>query len=126
MSPQLRFPRLLALLTVLVAFAAPSLSTAEEKRPASGGRMATALQPFVDSHTLAGAVVLVATKDKVLDVEAVGYADIAAQKPMRTDSVFWIASQSKPVTATAVIWKCQSELPRLALPVSTTRANLVD
>ena len=47
--------------------------------------MAAVLQPFVDSHTLAGAVVLVANKDKVLDVEAVGYADIAAQKPMQTD-----------------------------------------
>jgi CubicO group peptidase (beta-lactamase class C family) len=117
MSPQLRFPRLLALLTVLVAFAAPSLSTAEEKRPASGGRMATALQPFVDSHTLAGAVVLVATKDKVLDVEAVGYADIAAQKPMRTDSVFWIASQSKPITATAVMMLVDEGKVKLDDPV---------
>jgi CubicO group peptidase (beta-lactamase class C family) len=65
--------------------------------------VAAALQPFVDSHTLAGAVTLVANKDKVLSLEAVGYADIAAQKPMRTDCIFWIASQSKPITAAALM-----------------------
>ena len=52
-------------------------------RAAAG--IASVLQPFVDNHTLAGAVTLVASKDKVLDLEAVGYADIAAKKPMRTD-----------------------------------------
>ncbi len=46
---------------------------------------------------------LVADKDKVLSAEAVGWADIAAAKPMRTDSMFWIASQSKPITATALM-----------------------
>jgi CubicO group peptidase (beta-lactamase class C family) len=98
----LRSVRLLALLTALTSLAVPCLSFADEKAPPSGGRMAAALQPFVDSHTLAGAVVLAANKDKVL-VEAVGYGDIAAGKPMRTDSVFWIASQSKPITAAAVM-----------------------
>lgn len=62
-----------------------------------------ALQPFVDRHELAGAVTLVATADKVLDLEAVGWADIATKRPMRTDCLFWIASQSKPITATALM-----------------------
>jgi|GEM_PF-49998 len=68
-----------------------------------GKKLAPLLQPFVENHILAGSVVLVADKDKVLDVEAVGWADIAAKKPMRTDSVFWIASQSKPISATALM-----------------------
>ena len=34
--------------------------------PGAGKSMAAVLQPFVDSHTLAGAVTLVATADKVL------------------------------------------------------------
>jgi CubicO group peptidase (beta-lactamase class C family) len=62
-----------------------------------------ALQPFVDNHTLAGAVTLVATADRVLSLESVGYMDVAAKKPMRTDAIFWIASQSKPMTATALM-----------------------
>ncbi|HEV3027613.1 MAG TPA: serine hydrolase domain-containing protein, partial [Planctomycetota bacterium] len=46
---------------------------------------------------------LVATKDKVLSHEAVGFMDVKAQTPMRPDALFWIASQSKPITATAVL-----------------------
>jgi CubicO group peptidase (beta-lactamase class C family) len=69
--------------------------------PAPEKGVADALQPFVDRHTLAGAVVLVADREKVLTLDAVGYADVAARKPLRTDALFWIASQSKPITATA-------------------------
>lgn len=66
-------------------------------------RIAPLLQPFVDEHVLAGAVTLVANKDTILSLEAVGYADVAAKKPMRTDDLFWIASMSKPIAATAVM-----------------------
>jgi CubicO group peptidase (beta-lactamase class C family) len=79
--------------------------------------MAAVLQPFVNSRTLAGAVVLVADKNHVLDVEAVGYADVAAKKPMRTDCVFWIASQSKPITATALMMLVDEGKVKLDDPV---------
>jgi CubicO group peptidase (beta-lactamase class C family) len=65
------------------------------------GRLAEALQLFVDKRWIAGAVMLVADKDKVLSLETVGYADLAAGKPMRPDTLFWVASQSKPITAVA-------------------------
>ena len=71
--------------------AAPARHSAAE----SPKTIAAALQPFVDNHTLAGAVTLVASPDQVLSLEAVGYMDIAAKRPMRTDALFWIASQSK-------------------------------
>ena len=61
------------------------------------------LAPFVQREELAGAVALVTSKDKVLNVTTVGFADIEAKKPMQADSVFWIASQSKGITATAVM-----------------------
>src|SRR6185295_6225753 len=64
---------------------------------------AAALQPFIHRHVLAGAVTLVANKDKILSHEAVGFMDVKAQTAMRPDAVFWIASQSKPITATAVM-----------------------
>ncbi len=88
-------------LTILLSLFAglwPHRATAQ---PA--GTIAATLQPFVDSRTLAGAVTLVASKDKVLSLEAVGHADVAAKKPMRTDALFWIASMSKPMTATALM-----------------------
>jgi CubicO group peptidase (beta-lactamase class C family) len=65
--------------------------------------VAEALKPFIDRHVLAGAVTLVANKDKILDLETAGFADIAAGKPMETNTLFWIASQSKPMTSTALM-----------------------
>lgn len=50
-----------------------------------------------------GAVVLIANKDKILDLEAVGYADVAAKTPMRTDSLFWLASMTKSFTTTCLM-----------------------
>jgi len=65
--------------------------------------IAAAVQQFVDNHTLAGAVMLVASPNRVLSLQAVGYMDIARRQPMRTDALFWIASQSKPMNATALM-----------------------
>ncbi len=91
---RLAWPALLALL------ASPA-AAGEPQDPAGG--IAAVLQPFVDRHAIAGAVTLVASRDKVLDLTAVGFADVAAKTPMRADTLFWIASQSKPVTAAALM-----------------------
>ncbi|HTD86060.1 MAG TPA: serine hydrolase domain-containing protein [Candidatus Binatia bacterium] len=61
------------------------------------------MQKFVDDGTVSGAVTLVAHKGEIVSVEAVGLADIANKKPMRPDSLFWIASMTKPITATAIM-----------------------
>lgn len=66
-------------------------------------KVSQAILPFVEKNELAGAVMLVATKDQVLTAEAVGWADIDGKKPMATDSLFWIASQSKPITGAALM-----------------------
>ncbi len=84
-------------LLVVAAFALPSLFA---EQPTT---IAPLLQPFVDKHELAGAVALVADKDKVLAVEVVGFSDIGKGKKLAEDSIFWIASQSKPMTAVAVM-----------------------
>ena len=81
------------------------------------GQLAAALQPFVDKRWVAGAVMLLADKDKVLRLETAGFADIAAGKPMRPDALFWIASQSKPITATAFMMLVDEGKVRLDDPV---------
>lgn len=101
MNTNLRRLRLLILL-LLVSRIAP-LAAADNTPAPAPATITAALQPYVDSHALAGAVTLVADKDRILSLEAVGYADVAAKKPMTTDCVFWIASQSKPITATALM-----------------------
>jgi CubicO group peptidase (beta-lactamase class C family) len=92
----------LALLLTALAGLAP-LARADDATPPSSKSIVAALQPFVDNHTLAGAVTLVANKDKILSLDTVGFADIAAKKPMRPDALFWIASQSKPITGAALM-----------------------
>jgi CubicO group peptidase (beta-lactamase class C family) len=61
------------------------------------------LQPYVDRGILPGAVTLVANREKILSLEAVGWADIATRKPMAPDTVVWIASMTKPITAAALM-----------------------
>ena len=69
----------------------------------SSSKIVSALQPFVDRGVLAGAVALVASSTQVLSLNAVGSADIAAGQAMRADSLFWIASTSKPMCTTALM-----------------------
>jgi CubicO group peptidase (beta-lactamase class C family) len=94
----MKTPRISLLSLVLFAQIPSELSAAEPAKD-----LASVVQPFVDRHELAGAVLLVASKDKVLDLETVGFADVKAHKAMRPDDLFWIASQSKPMTATALM-----------------------
>ncbi|HSI12025.1 MAG TPA: serine hydrolase domain-containing protein [Chthoniobacter sp.] len=86
------------LLTCALVAVLPLSLFAQEAAPKP---IVSSLQPFVDSRVLAGAVTLVASRDKVLDLETVGYADVATKKPMAADSLFWIASMSKPITTAA-------------------------
>jgi CubicO group peptidase (beta-lactamase class C family) len=59
-------------------------------------------QGYVDRHEAAGTVTLVARKGKVLSLEAVGWQDIEVQMPMKADTIFQIASMTKPVTAMGI------------------------
>jgi CubicO group peptidase (beta-lactamase class C family) len=72
-------------------------------QPASPQSPAAALKPFVDKQALAGAVTLVGTGDRLFSLDAVGFADVAESKPMAVDALFWIASQTKPMTTAALM-----------------------
>jgi CubicO group peptidase (beta-lactamase class C family) len=62
-----------------------------------------AMQELISKNEIAGAVTVVVTKDKILHLETTGFADVAAKKPMTPDSLFWIASMTKPITGTAIL-----------------------
>lgn len=68
---------------------------------AEDGPVKKALQPLVDADALPGAVTVVATKDGIVDFQAVGYSNVESKTPMRMDSMFWVASMTKPITAAA-------------------------
>ena len=80
-------------------------------------RVGTVLQTYVDRHMLAGAVTVVATRDRVIDVCSVGYADVQNGSLMKPDALFWIASMSKPMTATALMMLVDDGKVHLSDPV---------
>jgi CubicO group peptidase (beta-lactamase class C family) len=61
-----------------------------------------ALQAFVDHGEISGAVALVADRDRVLHLSAVGVSDLDTGRTMETGDIFWIASMSKPITSVCV------------------------
>jgi CubicO group peptidase (beta-lactamase class C family) len=62
-----------------------------------------ALQELQEKQEFAGAVTMVVGPNRIIALEAFGLADIASGRPMRKDSVFWIASMTKPITAMGVL-----------------------
>ncbi|HLY10217.1 MAG TPA: serine hydrolase domain-containing protein [Planctomycetota bacterium] len=89
----------LALLLSLGCASAPESGAAPTGIPG----LKAEFQSYVDRHQTAGTVTLVAWKGKVLSLDAVGWQDIEAKLPMRTDSIFQIASMTKPVTAMGIL-----------------------
>jgi CubicO group peptidase (beta-lactamase class C family) len=73
---------------------------------------------FVDRREVGGIVTLVAREGKVVDVHAVGFQDIEAKTPMRPDTIFRIASMTKPITSVAVMMLYEDGKLLLTDPVS--------
>ena len=81
-------------------------------------RIHQAVQRHIDDHDISGAVTLVARKGRVVHYEAHGSMDLDSKKPMGKDSLFWIASMSKPITGVAILMLMEEGKVRLTDPVS--------
>ncbi len=113
------------LATLVVAAAASVAAGAQTARPNDVGLSAARLERIgpmirghIDANDFSGAVTLVARKGKLVHFEAHGLADIEAQKPMRTDALFALASMTKPVTAVALLMLMEEGKLVLSDPVS--------
>jgi CubicO group peptidase (beta-lactamase class C family) len=76
-----------------------------------------ALQNYLDEAQISGAVTAVASADKTLALEAFGLADIKGLRSMHKDSIFWIASMTKPITSMAVMMLVEEKKLQLDDPV---------
>lgn len=61
------------------------------------------MQEFVTAGKTAGVVTLVARHGYVASLDAVGYQDLESKTPMRTDTIFRLASVTKPVTCAGIM-----------------------
>ena len=80
----------------------------------------------VDAGLLAGAVTCVWQHGKVLQVNEIGYRDIEAQAPMRRDTIFRIASMTKPVTVAAAMALVEEGKLALSDPITRWLPELSD
>ncbi|BCS30925.1 serine hydrolase [Luteitalea sp. TBR-22] len=74
--------------------------------PAPAPRIASvsaAMQDLVARQEVSGAVTVVATRGGVVHLDATGLADLATKRPMTPDTLFWIASMTKPITGAAIL-----------------------
>jgi CubicO group peptidase (beta-lactamase class C family) len=72
----------------------------------------------VEAKRLPGAVLLIARNGKIAFYDAVGYQDRAAETPMKKDSIFRVASMSKPITTVAAMILAEENKIDVAAPVA--------
>lgn len=77
------------------------------------------LMPYVTSSEVSGIVTIVAKGENILSVNNVGFQNIDKNKKMEPDALFWIASQSKPIAATAVMMLVEEGKLSLDEPITT-------
>jgi CubicO group peptidase (beta-lactamase class C family) len=81
-------------------------------------RVHEAIGRHIDAHDISGAVTVVARKGRLAHLEAQGLMDIDTKKAMSKDTLFWIASMSKPITGVAILMLMEEGKIRLTDPVS--------
>jgi len=105
--------RLLAIASLAALSVQPALAAVHDLPTASAesegmsaerlARLSGGMKELVDGGRLAGAVTMVSRHGKVVEYDAVGKRDIAANAPMQKDSIFRIYSMSKPITGVAMM-----------------------
>ena len=102
--------RILLCAGLLLPFSAPDSKELERVKPAEVKLNAAkleaipkAMQALVDEHKIPGSVSIVARHGKIARVDVVGLRDLESKTPMTEDTIFAIASMSKPITCVALM-----------------------
>ena len=81
-------------------------------------RITQMIQRRIAAGEMAGAVTIVARKGKIVHLDAQGVLDLESKKPVAKDSMFRVASMTKPVTGLAIMMMIEEGKVRLNDPVS--------
>ncbi|MBI4909105.1 MAG: beta-lactamase family protein [Acidobacteria bacterium] len=81
-------------------------------------RLKAGMKAYIDRHEVAGTVTLIARRGRIVHLEAQGMADIEARKALTNDSIFRLASMTKPITSVAVMMLLEEGKFLLSDPVS--------
>jgi CubicO group peptidase (beta-lactamase class C family) len=81
-------------------------------------RIHDAVQQHLDKGDVPGVVVLVARNDRVAYWDAQGVLDAKTKAPVQKDTVFWVASMTKPIVAASVLMMMEAGKLSIDDPVS--------
>jgi len=95
----MRYTLLLALPLALFALA----PVRGDERGSASAAVRARMQPFVDQGEISGAVTVVGRKDAIVTYEAIGLQNLETRTPMAKDTLFRIASMTKPITAIGIL-----------------------
>ncbi|MGH6911930.1 MAG: serine hydrolase domain-containing protein, partial [Phenylobacterium sp.] len=90
------------------------------------GQIPAALQSVVDAGDLSGFVTLIWRKGQIVQLNTVGLRDVEAGLPMTRDTLFRIASMTKPVTSVAALMLLEEGKLKLDDPVTKWLPELAD
>ena len=82
------------------------------------GAIKANLQPLIDEHKVPGFITVVARNGYVVHAEAFGSMDVERSKAMRPDTIFRMASMTKPITGVAVMILVQEGKISVSDPLS--------
>ena len=86
--------------------------------PAKLAEAGPALRQFIDRGELAGIVTLTSHRGKTVQSEALGWSDVETKTAMRPDTLFRIASMTKPITSVAALMLVEQGRIALSDPIS--------
>jgi CubicO group peptidase (beta-lactamase class C family) len=88
---------------LLVLLFVPALHADAPPNAAALDQISPAMQKYMASGDISGAVTVVGRSDGFTQVTAVGFRDLEAKKPMEKETLFRIASMTKPITAIGIM-----------------------
>lgn len=117
---------LAALIGLAVCLAQPGLARdLPTTRPESVGmsgerlaRIAPAMQRYIDAELVPGTITAILRKGRLVHLAIQGEMDAEGNRPMRRDTVFRIASMTKPITSVALMMLWEEGRFQLRDPVS--------
>jgi CubicO group peptidase (beta-lactamase class C family) len=93
----------LTLLLAVFCFGSGQTNSSDEINSDRLERIYDRLQKRVEAGELPGTVVLLAHKGKVVSLDAIGFSDVESRTALKTDSIFRLASETKIITAVALL-----------------------
>jgi len=116
------------LVIFLSALASSNLAVASDlpiSRPEAVGmsserlsRIAPVMQRYIDAELVPGTITAIMRRGRLVHLEVLGEMDVDADKVMRRDTVFRIASMTKPITSVALMMLWEEGHFQLRDPVS--------